>query len=212
MTLKFDTLSKILEKKISAVIRAESREKALKTARACFDGGIQIIEITYTVPEAESVIAELSKSDDFKEAVIGAGSVMDSFEAYSAIHNGARFIVSPVFNRETAVICSRYQVPYIPGCFTPTEMITALENGADLLKLFPGNAFDPSWLKAVLAPMPWLPVMPTGGINETNAAAWLKNGAVCLGAGGYLFSGVAGEDYSEVTRRAAKLVAIVAGS
>ena len=121
--------------------------------------------------------------------IIGAGTVLDAATARIAILAGAEFIVSPAFDKETAKLCNLYQIPYMPGCMTITEMTTAMQYGADIIKLFPGSAFGPSFVKAVKAPLPQANIMPTGGVSLDNMEEWFKNGVIAVGAGGKLASG-----------------------
>ena len=126
------------------------------------DGGIGPIEITFTVPGAHKVIEALTEEFG-DELLVGAGTVLDSETARIAILAGARYIVSPGFSLETAKLCNRYQIPYMAGCITLTEMITAMEAGVDVIKVFPGSAFDPDFIKAIKGPLPQAVLMPTGG-------------------------------------------------
>lgn len=150
---KYDVLSRIEKTGIVAVVRAENSEKARQIALACMDGGIDAIEITFTVPGAHKVIESLTA--EFGDSLlVGAGTVLDSETARIAILAGAKYIVSPGFDADTARLCNRYQIPYMAGCMTITEMIRAMEAGVDLIKVFPGSAFGPSFVKAVLGPYP----------------------------------------------------------
>lgn len=121
--------------------------------------------------------------------IVGAGTVLDATTARIAILAGAEFIVSPAFDEETAKLCNLYQVPYMPGCMTITEMTKAMEYGSEIIKLFPGSAFGPSFVKAVKAPLPQVNIMPTGGVSLENMEEWFANGVVAVGAGGKLASG-----------------------
>ena len=185
---KYEVLQRIENVGVVAVVRAENSEKAKKIALACMEGGIDSIEITFTVPGADEVIKELTKEfgDDL---LVGAGTVLDSETARIAILAGAKYIVSPAFDLETAKLCNRYQVPYMPGCMTLTEMITAMEAGADVIKVFPGSAFGPSFIKAVKGPLPQAVLMPTGGVSIDNVDQWIKNGCIAVGVGGNLTKG-----------------------
>lgn len=200
MISKIETLRKIEEVGVVAVVRAESAEKAVKTADACIKGGVKIIELTFTVPNADKAIAELKSKYTPDELVIGAGTVLDSETARIAILAGAEFIVSPAFNPDTAKLCNRYQIPYIPGCMTVTECVTAMEAGASVIKIFPGNAFGPGIVKDIKAPLPQTPIMPSGGVSLENADQWIKNGCVAVSAGGSLTKGAKTGDYDEVTK------------
>ena len=179
MSLKIEFYQKFLEAKIVAVIRGENSDEAIAIAEAAIRGGLKVIEITYTTPGVEEVFRKLTSSD----ALIGAGTVLDEETARHAILHGAKFVVSPHFDPRIAKTCNRYSVPYLPGCMTIKEMILALESGSDILKLFPANGFDPSFIESVNGPLPNVRVMPTGGINLNNMNSWLDGGAVAVGIG-----------------------------
>lgn len=199
---KFEVLNKIKEVGVVAVIREENIERAIYVSKACIEGGIPAVEVTYTVPGASSVISELKKSIPSEKLLVGAGSVLDSETARIAILAGAEYIVSPTFDNETAKLCNRYQIPYMPGCMTITEMVTAMEAGCDIIKMFPGSAFGPSFIKAVKAPLPQINIMPTGGVSIENVEEWIKNGVVAVGAGGMLTSG----SYEEIVDKSKEFV------
>lgn len=200
--VKFEILNKIKEIGVVAVIRESNPQEAIKVSKACVEGGIPAVEVTYTVPGASEVIKELKKTIDPSKLLVGAGSVLDSETARTAILAGATYIVSPAFDPETAKLCNRYQVPYMPGCMTITEMVTAMESGCDIIKLFPGSAFGPSFVKAVKAPLPQINIMPTGGVSLENVDEWIKNGVVAVGAGGQLTSGT----YEEIVEKSREFV------
>jgi 2-dehydro-3-deoxyphosphogluconate aldolase/(4S)-4-hydroxy-2-oxoglutarate aldolase len=155
-------------------------------------GGIDAIEVTFTVPGANYVIESLVKEFGNK-LIVGAGTVLDSETARIAILSGAKYIVSPSFDLETAKLCNRYQIPYMPGCMTITEIVTAMEAGASIIKVFPGSAFGPSFIKAIKAPLPQSVLMPTGGVDLTNVGEWIKNGCIAVGVGGNLTRGTSEE-------------------
>ncbi|MEE0138530.1 bifunctional 2-keto-4-hydroxyglutarate aldolase/2-keto-3-deoxy-6-phosphogluconate aldolase, partial [Fusobacterium ulcerans] len=182
-------LKKITDIGIVAVVRSETIEEGIRISKACVEGGIPAIEVTYTVPGATEVIKALKEQFTSDELVIGAGTVLDAATARIAILAGSEFIVSPAFDEETAKLCNLYQVPYMPGCMTITEITKAMQYGADIVKLFPGSAFGPSFVKAVKAPLPQANIMPTGGVSLENIDEWFKNGVVAVGAGGKLASG-----------------------
>jgi 2-dehydro-3-deoxyphosphogluconate aldolase/(4S)-4-hydroxy-2-oxoglutarate aldolase len=186
---KYETLKRITDVGIVAVVRAESIDEAMRISKACVAGGVPAIEVTYTVPGATEVIKALKEQIPASELIIGAGTVLDSETARIAILAGAEYIVSPGFDLETAKLCNRYQIPYMPGCMTITEMMRAMEAGADIVKLFPGSAFGPDFIKAVKAPLPQANIMPTGGVSLENVDKWIKNGVIAVGAGGKLATG-----------------------
>ena len=196
MLKKHYIIDRIINKGIVAVVRGESVEEAKRVAKACIEGGIDAIEVTYTIPGATEVINGLSKEFTEKELLIGAGTVLDSETARMAILAGAKYIVSPGFDEETAKICNKYGIPYMPGCMTITEMTKAMEFGCDIIKLFPGSAFGPDYVKAIKAPLPQANIMPTGGVSIDNIDKWIKNGVVAVGVGGKLTVGT-GEEIKE---------------
>lgn len=189
MLKKSKILKKITDIGIVAVVRSETIEEGIRISKACVEGGIPAVEVTYTVPGATEVIKALKEQFTSDELVIGAGTVLDASTARIAILAGSEFIVSPAFDEETAKLCNLYQVPYMPGCMTITEITKAMQYGADIVKLFPGSAFGPSFVKAVKAPLPQVNIMPTGGVSLENIDEWFKNGVVAVGVGGKLASG-----------------------
>lgn len=202
---KADVLKKITDDALVAVIRAESREQAARIAEACAEGGVAALEITFTVPGAAGVIEHLAK-DHSKKILLGAGTVLDPETARIAILAGATFIVSPAVSIETARLCNRYQVPYMPGAATIKEVIEGMECGAEIIKVFPGEILGPGFIKAVKGPLPQAQLMPTGGVNIENVDEWIKAGAVAIGAGSNLTAGAKTGDYASVTRVARQLV------
>lgn len=207
---KVETLKRIQDVGVVAVVRATSADEATKIATACIKGGIPAIEVTFTVPGAENVIESLAKTFDEKELIVGAGTVLDSETARIAILKGAKYIVSPGFDLETAKLCNRYQIPYMPGCMTITEILRAMEAGADVIKVFPGSAFGPDFIKAVKGPLPQAILMPTGGVSLQNVDQWIKNGCVAVGIGGELTAPAKKGDFAGVTTNAKAFVDAVA--
>jgi 2-dehydro-3-deoxyphosphogluconate aldolase/(4S)-4-hydroxy-2-oxoglutarate aldolase len=203
---KYDIIKRITDVGVVAVVRAETKEEAIKIAQACIDGGLPAIEVTFTVPHADEVIKILAQTFTKEELIIGAGTVLDSETARIAILSGATYIVSPGFQKETAMLCNRYQIPYMPGCLTITEMITAMEYGVDIIKLFPGSAFGPSYIKAVNGPLPQANIMPTGGVSLSNIDEWVKAGVVAVGVGGELTGPAKKQDYEGVKQNAKAFV------
>lgn len=189
MLKKSETLERIINTGIVAVVRAESIAEAVRISSACIEGGVPAIEVTYTVPGATEVIKALKETFPADKLIVGAGTVLDAATARIAILAGAEYIVSPGFDEETAKLCNLYQIPYMPGCMTITEMMKAMQYGADIVKLFPGSAFGPSFVKAVKAPLPQANIMPTGGVSLDTVEEWFKNGVVAVGAGGKLATG-----------------------
>lgn len=202
-------LTKICDSGVVAVVRAENGEKAKRIADACLEGGVPAIELTFTVPMAHKVIEELAKEYSGGEMILGAGTVMDSETARIAILSGAQYIVSPYFNAETVRLCNRYRVPCMPGAMTIKEVVEAMESGADIVKVFPGEAFGPKILKAIKGPVPQAKMMPTGGVDLSNVGEWIKAGAVAVGAGGSLTKGAKTGDYKAITKTAKEFIAKV---
>lgn len=206
---KIEILNKITEIGVVAVVRAENADDAIKISDACIKGGIPAIEVTYTVPGATKVIEALSEKFSDDELIVGAGTVLDSQTARMAIMAGAKYIVSPGFDKETAKLCNRYQIPYLPGVATITETLKAMEYGATIVKLFPGSAFGPSYVKAIKGPLPQANIMPTGGVSLDNVKDWIKAGVVAVGVGGDLTAPAKKGDYEGVTNNALAFVKAV---
>ena len=202
---KIEVLGKITAAGLVAVIRAESSDRASRIAEACANGGVAALEITFTVPGASEVIEHLAKNSQ-GEILLGAGTVLDPETARIAILAGAQFVVSPALNPETARLCNRYQVPYMPGAGTVGDVIKAMECGADIVKIFPGEILGPAFVKAVKGPLPQAHLMPTGGVNLENVGEWINAGAVAVGVGGNLTAGAKNGDFTSITRIARQFV------
>ena len=200
-----EILTQIKQSGVIAVIRGANAEEGVLSSRACIEGGIKVIEVTYTMPGASEVISALVKEYGDK-AIVGAGTVLDPETARAAMLAGAQFIVAPSLNADTIKLCNRYCVPCVPGIGSATELQQALELGAGLVKLFPGDVFKPSGLKSFKGPFPQADIMPTGGVSADNVQDWFKAGAVAVGAGSFLTAGAKKGDYEEVTRTARALV------
>ncbi len=188
-----------------AVIRMSDTKKLLKVADAIVKGGITAIEITMTTPDALRVIETMSR--EAKHMLIGVGSVLDEETAVMAIRAGAQFVVSPVFKPGIINAAHRYDLPAMPGAFTPTEILTAHEQGADMVKVFPADVVGMAFFKAIKAPMPHLRLVPTGGVTLENGGDWIKAGACAVGVGGALLDkkAIEEEQYEVLTRNALKL-------
>jgi 2-dehydro-3-deoxyphosphogluconate aldolase/(4S)-4-hydroxy-2-oxoglutarate aldolase len=203
---RINVLQKLMQSGVVAVVRAQNSEQAIKITEACMKGGIAAIEITFTIPKAAQVIADLRKAYSPEEMIIGAGTVLDPETARIAILAGAQYIVSPSLNLETVKLCNRYQVPVMPGAMTIAEVIAAMEAGADIVKIFPGDAFGPSFIKAIKGPIPQAPLMPTGGVNLENVGEWIKAGCVAVGIGGNLTAGAKTGDYQSIEEIAKQFI------
>jgi 2-dehydro-3-deoxyphosphogluconate aldolase/(4S)-4-hydroxy-2-oxoglutarate aldolase len=202
---KIEVLGKIVASGLVAVIRAESPDQAARIAEACALGGVAALEITFTVPGASGAIEHLAKTKS-GQILLGAGTVLDPETARIAILAGAQFVVSPALNPETARLCNRYQVPYMPGAGTIREVVEAMECGADIVKIFPGEILGPAFVKAVRGPLPQASLMPTGGVSLENVADWIKAGAVAVGVGGNLTAGAKTGDFASITQLARRFV------
>lgn len=185
---KYDVLKKVHELGIVAVIRGKDKEEALAFSKACVKGGVNILEVTFTVPDAIEVMRSINENLADK-ALLGAGTVLDTTTARLAIMNGAKFIVSPAFDKEVAMLCNLYQIPYMPGCITPTEVTEAMKYGVDLIKIFPGSLVGPDYFGAIHGPIPQAKLMPTGGVDIDNVKDWFKKGAFAVGVGSKLVKG-----------------------
>jgi 2-dehydro-3-deoxyphosphogluconate aldolase / (4S)-4-hydroxy-2-oxoglutarate aldolase len=184
MRYRWQIAERIAETGIVAIVRSASARDAEEISRTLVGAGIDALEVSLTTPGALGAIEKLA--NDLPEALIGAGTVLDGPTARAAILAGARFLVAPSLQAEVIEMGHRYGVAVAPGCQTPTEIERALSAGADLVKLFPADQLGPDYLRAVLAALPQAPVIPTGGIDASNAAEWLDAGAVGLGVGGAL--------------------------
>jgi len=196
-------LEEIIKRKAVAVLRVKEAGKLKKIIEAINNGGISVAEITMTVPGAVQLIEKINKELD-ENIIIGVGSVLNSFDTEKAINAGAKFVVSPVFKKEIIDTAHKHNVPVMPGCFTPTEIQTAYEYGADVVKVFPADVVGMEFFKAVLAPLPHLRLMPTGGVSLTNAGEWIKAGACAVGIGSALLDkkAIEEENYSKLTENA----------
>ncbi|GAA0753300.1 bifunctional 4-hydroxy-2-oxoglutarate aldolase/2-dehydro-3-deoxy-phosphogluconate aldolase [Clostridium sartagoforme] len=201
-----EIIKNIVDIGVVAVIRAESKEEAIKIIEAVKRGGIKSIEITMTVPGAIDIINELSETYRGEDVLIGAGTVLDPETARACILAGAEFVVSPCLSIDTIKMCNRYGVAVIPGVMTVTEIVQALEYGVEILKVFPGNAYGPSIISSFKAPIPQADFMPTGGVNLDNVDKWIKAGAIAVGTGSDLTKGAKTGNYEEITKVAVAFV------
>ena len=191
-------IEKLINEKVVAVVRAETKEQAKRIVEAIYQGGIKAIEVTFTVPNAEELIQELA--NEYDDILVGAGTVLNMKTCKLAIENGATYIVSPGFDMDSAIYCDLVGVPYIPGCMTITEMMTATSHGVELIKLFPGSEFSPNFIKSVKGPLPDIKIMPTGGVNLENIKSWFANGVSAVGIGSALTKPAQTNDFEEITR------------
>jgi 2-dehydro-3-deoxyphosphogluconate aldolase / (4S)-4-hydroxy-2-oxoglutarate aldolase len=203
-------LNRVLDRVIVAVIRAESPDQLVDVAEALVAGGVEVMEVTFTVPRATQVLEKVAAKLG-NRILLGAGTVLDPETARIAILAGAEFIVSPTTNPQVIEMCRRYSKLVMPGALTPTEVVTAWQAGADIVKIFPSELTGPRYLKLLHAPLPQVRLMPTGGVNVETAGEYLKAGACALGVGGALVDPklVAVGDFAEIERRARQLVEAV---
>lgn len=207
---KLETLSKIKDCGLVAVVRAKDENEAERITEACIEGGVAAIELTFTVPKAHRLIEHMADRYALSgDIIIGAGTVLDSETARIAILSGAQYVVSPHLDESILRLCARYRIACMPGVFTPTEAVKALENGADILKIFPGDIATPKFIKALHGPLPQAQMMPSGGVSLENAAEWIKAGAVALGAGGSLTGTAKDGDFSAITEKAKRFIKII---
>ena len=206
-----ENLTRIMDSGIVAVIRADSGDVLADDAEALVAGGVDVMEVTFTVPNAIEVIQEVKRRVG-DQILLGAGTVLDTETARAAILAGAEFIVSPATNTDVIQLCRRYDKIITPGVFTPTEAITAWEAGADILKVFPADIGGPAHLKALRGPLPQCRLMPTGGVDLNTAADFLRAGAVALGVGGALVENATVEagDFARIESLARQYKQIVA--
>jgi 2-dehydro-3-deoxyphosphogluconate aldolase / (4S)-4-hydroxy-2-oxoglutarate aldolase len=207
---KTEVLNKCREIGLVPVLRAESESQALALASAIGAGGVTVLEVTMTVPGAIRVMRKLV--EERPEILIGAGTVLDAETARMCILEGAQFVVSPALNLKTIEMCHRYGVAVLPGALTPTEILTAWQAGADVVKVFPASALGGAkYLKSVKAPLPQVEMIPTGGVSQSTATEFLEAGAFALGVGADLVNpkAIADGHPEVITENAAKYLAIV---
>ena len=186
---KYKLLEQIHTAGVVAVLRGSSPEEVVRLAEKAVEGGIRILEVTMTVPYALEAITSLAKKYQSNDpsasnySIIGSGTVLDPETARATILAGAQFVVSPSLNRDTVLLCNRYRVPILPGAMTIKQISDALELGVDVIKLFPGNLYNPSTIPTIHGPLPQANLMPTGGVNLHNLKDWVKAGAFAVGIG-----------------------------
>jgi 2-dehydro-3-deoxyphosphogluconate aldolase/(4S)-4-hydroxy-2-oxoglutarate aldolase len=207
---RHEDLNRVIDGGIVAVIRSTSSEQLVEVARALFEGGVDVLEVTLTVPRALQIIAAVRKALGEK-VLLGAGTVLDPETARAAFLAGAEFLVAPTTNIETIKLANRYDKLVMPGAFTPTEVLTAWEAGADIIKVFPADIGGPAYLKTLHGPLPQVRLLPTGGVNLSTIADFLKAGACAVGLGGALVEpkAVQSGDMNRIKSLAQQYVAIV---
>lgn len=209
---KWNTLQRIHEEGVVAVLRGDNPQEVVRMAQEAIEGGIKVIEITMTVPKALQAIETLSEQYQYDvepnhAAIIGVGTVLDAETARAAILAGAQFVVGPSFNEDTVRLCNRYRIPVLPGVMTVREIQLALEAGVDVVKLFPGNLYSPAMISAIKGPVPQANIMPTGGVSLDNLAEWVKAGAYAVGIGSDLTKeAVQTGDYTKIAAQAEQYI------
>lgn len=194
-------LQRIDEIKAMAIVRTETIERGCEIADGLIEGGVPIMEISFTLSNAATVIQALRQTYP-DTLLVGAGTVLDSETARLAILAGAQFIIAPNFSIEVAKCCNRYRIPYMPGCTSMSEMVEAMEAGASMIKAFPiSNFYGADLIKVCKTPIPYMPILASGGVTLDTIGEWIQNGADCLGFGGLLTKG----DSSEIAANARKI-------
>jgi 2-dehydro-3-deoxyphosphogluconate aldolase / (4S)-4-hydroxy-2-oxoglutarate aldolase len=203
-------LKQVLDCGIVAVVRSQDSQRLVEVVRALADGGVTVAEITMTVPGALDVLRQV-RSALGDRVLLGAGTILDTETARAALLAGAEYIVAPTVNLDVIRFCQRYNKLVMPGALTPTEILAAWEAGADIVKVFPAEVVGPAFFKALRGPLPQMRLMPTGGVDLTTAAAFLKAGACCLGIGSQLVepAAVAAGNFDRLRDLARQYVAIV---
>ncbi len=196
-----ERLDRIMKAKVTAEIRSEDIEAGKKTADTCLQGGITSIEVSWTIPEAESLVQNLN-DEKTEGVIIGAGAVINETMAEEAIKGGAEFLSAPNFSRSVCDAAVEHDIPYLAGCMTVNEMLAAEKHGASMIRLFPGNQFTPDYVKAVKASIPHLTVMPGGGVSLENIQAWFEAGASAAGIGSEFNRAGEQQDYEKVKQLA----------
>ena len=204
---KPEIIDRIVNPGIVAIIRADSSEQLMGAAEALYEGGVTGMEVTMTTPNALQVINDVAKRFG-KKVLIGVGTVLDTETCRAAILAGSQFVVTPVTRPEVITLCNRYGIPIAAGAYTPTEALTAYEAGADFVKIFPADQLGPQYIKNILAPLPQLQIIPTGGVTVATVDAFIKAGCVALGAGSSLVSKdiLKNQDWKKLTETAAAFV------
>ena len=207
---KESDLRRVLECGVVAVVRSPDGSQLVEVARALADGGIDVVEITMTVPDALDVLRQVRRALGDR-LLLGAGTVLDPETARAALLAGAEYLVAPTVNLDVIRLCQRYDKLVMPGAFTPTEILTAWEAGADIVKVFPADVLGPAFFKALRGPLPQVRLMPTGGVDLNTAADFLRAGACCLGVGGQLVDpkAVAARDFDVIRDLARRYAAVV---
>jgi len=206
-----ETVAKVGELGVVLVVRAKGDENTMKGLEAMVNGGVKALEITFSVPNAPEVIRAV-KARFGDGVLLGAGTVLSAEQARNAAEAGAAFLVAPNIDPQVMAAAKKLGVPMMPGAFTPSEVVSAWQQGASVVKIFPASVGGPDYLKAIRAPLPHIPLMPTGGVDDKTAPEFIAAGAFALGAGSNLFNAklLAAGDFKGLTEIAARFVAVVA--
>ncbi len=206
---KTNNFKMIIETGVVGVIRTKSSQKLLRVAEAIREGGVKCIEVAMTTPNALEVIKEVA--GNVEDVLIGAGTVLDAETARAAILAGAEYLVSPTTDLDMIKMCKRYDKVVAPGAFTPTEIMTAWQGGADIVKVFPAARLGPKFLSDVKAPLPQVKLMPTGGVSQENAAEFIRKGAdvICVGSALIDKKAIAEGNFKVLTEKAKTLIQAV---
>src|SRR6266436_7018909 len=207
---KESKLQQVLDCGIVAVVRSPDSQQLVEVCRALADGGVSVVEITMTVPDALDVVRQVRKALGDR-LLLGAGTILDPETARAALLAGAEYLVAPTLNLDVIRLCQRYDKLVMPGAFTPTEILTAWEAGADIVKVFPAEVVGPAFFRAMRGPLPQIRLMPTGGVDLTTAADYLRAGACCLGVGAQLVEpqAIADRNFDRLRQLAREYIAIV---
>jgi 2-dehydro-3-deoxyphosphogluconate aldolase / (4S)-4-hydroxy-2-oxoglutarate aldolase len=207
---KLEQMQRIEASGVVAIIRANSSAELIEVAAAIKAGGVDVIEVTMTTPDALGVISDVAKRFG-DEVLVGVGSVLDAETARAAMLAGAEFVVSPTTKPAVIEMCNRYSKVTMPGAFTPTEILTAWESGADYVKVFPSSVAGPKYIKDIKAPLPHIPLVPTGGVSIENAGEFIQAGSAALGVGSALVNNkvIEAGQFEILTENARKLIAAV---
>jgi 2-dehydro-3-deoxyphosphogluconate aldolase/(4S)-4-hydroxy-2-oxoglutarate aldolase len=208
---KESDLGRVLDGGIVAVVRSPDSQQLVEVVRALADGGVTTVEITMTVPNALDVLRAVRQALG-ERLLLGAGTILDPETARAALLAGAEYLVAPTVNLDVIKLCQRYDKLVMPGAFTPTEILTAWEAGADIVKVFPADVVGPAFFKALRGPLPQIRLMPTGGVDLTTARDFLAAGACCLGVGSQMVEpkAVAERNFERIRDLARQYAAIVA--
>jgi 2-dehydro-3-deoxyphosphogluconate aldolase / (4S)-4-hydroxy-2-oxoglutarate aldolase len=203
-------LRQVIDSGIVAVVRSPDDRQLVEVVGALADGGVTVVEITFSVPNALEVLKQVRQALG-NRVLLGAGTILDAETGRAALLAGAEYLVSPTLNLDVIRMCHRYDKLVVPGAFTPTEILTAWEAGADIVKVFPAEVLGPAFFRAMRGPLPQIRLMPTGGVDLTTAATFLDAGACCLGIGSQLVEprAIADGNFARLRDLARQYVAVV---